>query len=414
MKILFFCTHPGQGTGYGRVANKITNHLANQPGIEVVFYAFQNYPGQVIKDRYIDPRIKIYDALEIDPESPKGFGDKGIVPCVEDEKPDVLFLYNDLMVTTSILNLVPDVPAWVYLDVVYPWERPSAMRRLRENANVKKLWTFLECWRNHLVNDYGFDEKIVRVLRHGVDFERFRDIDQQVAKNLCGFKAEDFIIMNMNRNSYRKRYDITIRAFLKLLTMNDFDPRLKLYMACLPMNDDGYDINELVTTECLRQKLDPVAVTRHIFTTPTPLTMSDETVNLLYNAADVGLNTCCGEGFGLTNIEHGYFNRHQIVSGVPALKETLGAHATVIEPTGTSHMPNFDKHNGVISEFDAMDFAMAMHECFHKKIPKPDGLREHIVETYDWNAILSEELTLDERGDVDGALGAGEDDTVGV
>ena len=400
MKILFLCTHPGQGTGYARVANKITNHLVNQPGVEVVYYGFQNYEGQVIKDRFIDPRIKIYDAVKIDPDSPKGFGDKGIVPCVEEEKPDVVFLYNDLMVTTAILDMIPDVPAWVYLDIVYPWERPSVFRRLRENANVKKLWVFLECWREHLVNDYGFDKELVRVMRHGVDVERFRDIDQGVAKNLSNFKPDDFVVLNMNRNSYRKRQDITIRAFLKFLTMNDFDRRIKLWLGCLPVkDDDGYDTNELILTECLRQKIDFERVIEHIFTMARPTMMTDENVNIVYNAADVGMNTCCGEGFGLTTIEHGYFNRPQIVSGVPALKETLGDFATVIEPTGTNHMCNFDKHNGVMYEFEPMDFAMALHDCFHKKISNPDGLREHIVKQYDWDTILSEQLTLDESGD---------------
>jgi hypothetical protein len=110
------------------------------------------------------------------------------------------------------------------------------------------------------------------------------------------------------------------------------------------------------------------------------------------------MNTCCGEGFGLTTIEHGYFNRPQIVSGVPALKETLGDFATVIEPTGTNHMCNFDKHNGIMYEFEPMDFAMALHDCFHKKISNPDGLREHITKQYDWDTI-SEQLTLDESGD---------------
>ena len=96
-------THCNQGTGYARVANKITNYLVSIPGVEVVFYAFQNYPGQDIKDRFIDPRIKFYDALVEDPDAPKGFGDAGIVPAIIKEKPDVLFLYNDMMVTSSLM-----------------------------------------------------------------------------------------------------------------------------------------------------------------------------------------------------------------------------------------------------------------------------------------------------------------------
>ena len=124
MKIFFMCTHSNQGTGYGRVANKITNYLADLPGVEVVYYAFQNFKGQEIKDRFIDPRIKFYDAIEIDPVSPKGFGDKGIVTAIIKEKPDVLFLYNDMMVTKSLMELIPEqfMPPvkYVYLDIVYP------------------------------------------------------------------------------------------------------------------------------------------------------------------------------------------------------------------------------------------------------------------------------------------------------
>ena len=41
-KIFFMCTHCNQGTGYARSANKITNFLADQDDVEVVYYAFQN------------------------------------------------------------------------------------------------------------------------------------------------------------------------------------------------------------------------------------------------------------------------------------------------------------------------------------------------------------------------------------
>lgn len=126
MKILFICVHPLQGCGYSRVANKITNHLASIPGIEVVFFAFQDFKDQRITDRFVDPRIKFYDALEIDPKSPLGFGDNAILPCIVEEKPDALFLYNDMMVIRDIMKLIPakHMPPkkYIYLDIVYPWQ----------------------------------------------------------------------------------------------------------------------------------------------------------------------------------------------------------------------------------------------------------------------------------------------------
>jgi hypothetical protein len=34
---------------------------------------FKIIKGQEIKDRFIDPRIKFYDAMDLDPVSPRGF-----------------------------------------------------------------------------------------------------------------------------------------------------------------------------------------------------------------------------------------------------------------------------------------------------------------------------------------------------
>jgi len=56
-------THPCLGTGYARVANKLTNHLATLPGVEVVYFAFGNYKGGEINDRFVDPRIRFLDAV---------------------------------------------------------------------------------------------------------------------------------------------------------------------------------------------------------------------------------------------------------------------------------------------------------------------------------------------------------------
>lgn len=391
MKIFFMCTHPNQGTGYARVANKITNYLADLPGVEVVYYAFQNYPGQDIKDRFIDPRIKFYDALKIDPESPKAFGDKGVVPTIIKEKPDVLFLYNDLPVTTAILDLIPSeyMPPqkYVYLDIVYPWERLSYYETLRRH-NVDRIWVFLKCWKIHLVDDLGFDENVVEVLPHGVDFDRFVDIPLGEVKKQLGFEEDDYIVVNMNRNSYRKQWCTTIKAFLDFLKDQDMNPKIKLYCGCMTKTDDGYDIPQLIITECVRRGMNPdVILNRHIFINPKPLHLSDDEVNRAYNMGDVGMNTCCGEGFGLTTMEHAYFNRPQIVSGVPALKETLGGFARIVEPIIWTTVSSFEAHSGDIAHFDYKDFVKHLNECYEARHEPLIDSRSHVETNYSWENV---------------------------
>ena len=390
MKIFFMCTHPNQGTGYARVANKITNYLADLPGVEVVYYAFQNYPGQAIEDRFIDPRIKFYDALTIDSESPKGFGDKGIVPVVIEEKPDVLFLYNDLPVSVSILDMIPveHMPStkYVYLDIVYPWERLAYYESLKSH-NIDCIWVFLNCWKKHLVEDLGFDETRVEVLPHGVDFERFTELDPIECRQRVGFDADDYVVVNMNRNSYRKQWCVTIKAFLHFLKVQDMNPKIKLYCGCQVETSDGYNIPELIHTECVRNGMDTVTVmNNHIFINPKPLHLSESGINDIYNVGDVGMNTCCGEGFGLTTIEHAYFNKPQIVSGVPALIETLGEVAYVVNPALWTTVSSFEAHSGDIAHFDYMDFATYLGICFATRY-QPFESQVHIKKNYSWEKV---------------------------
>jgi len=384
------CTHPNQGTGYARVANKITNYLADLPGVEVVYYAFQNYPGQAIEDRFIDPRIKFYDALTIDSESPKGFGDKGIVPVVIEEKPDVLFLYNDLPVSVSILDMIPveHMPStkYVYLDIVYPWERLAYYESLKSH-NIDRIWVFLNCWKKHLVEDLGFDETRVEVLPHGVDFERFTELDPIECRQRVGFDADDYVVVNMNRNSYRKQWCVTIKAFLHFLKVQDMNPKIKLYCGCQVETSDGYNIPELIHTECVRNGMDTVTVmNNHIFINPKPLHLSESGINDIYNVGDVGMNTCCGEGFGLTTIEHAYFNKPQIVSGVPALIETLGEVAYVVNPALWTTVSSFEAHSGDIAHFDYMDFATYLGICFATRY-QPFESQVHIKKNYSWEKV---------------------------
>jgi len=379
-KIFFACTHANQGTGYGRVANKITNFLVDY--YEIVFLAFQNYSGQAIEDRFIDPRIRFIDALKEDPESPKGFGDKCIKSNFDRENPDILFLYNDLSVCEAIIKLV-DPPATckivLYLDIVYPWEDIYRFEYLKSRTDL--CFTFLDCWKSHMIQDLGWEPKKVKVLKHGVDMERFVIKDSTEAKVQLGFEPNDFLILNLNRNSYRKQWCVTIKAFVQFLAMNNFDPRIKLLCGCILKTDDGYDIIQLIDIECMKLKMNSETIkNNHIFATFKPLHAPDEYINKLYNACDVGLNTCCGEGFGLTTAEHACFGKPQIVGSVPALVETLGKFAHIVEPKVITTMSRFENHGGEIAHFDPKDFAIELNRVFHDP---PDKIYE--IPNFPWN-----------------------------
>jgi glycosyltransferase involved in cell wall biosynthesis len=388
MKVFFISTHPAVGTGYARVGNKITNYLANLPDVEVVYYAFQRLDEYIIEDRVVDSRIKIYDAIKEDPETPGGFGYNGILPALIKEKPDILFIYGAVPVTNDIMKLIPKEHCppkkFFYADIVYEWQDPISYHILR-NFKFDRIFTFTKYWRDHLINDLGFHPKVVTVLSHGVDFDTFVDVPQNEAKEKMGIKPTDYLIMNMNRNSGRKNWEVTITAFLQLLKRFDLDKKIKLYCCCDMETEGGSNLTHIVEHECLRMSLDADDIFQHnILFCKRAGRMKDSEINNIYNAADVCINTCYGEGFGLITMEHLYFNRPQILSGVPSSKELFGKYSHIVEPK--LKLLKMTGFRGILYYCDPTDFTDALEYCYTNREDKPNA-REYIKENYSWENV---------------------------
>ena len=107
-----------------------------------------------------------------------------------------------------------------------------------------------------MVDDLNFDPSNVTTMVHGVDFERFVDVPREEAKVKAGFKPDDYLVVNMNRNSSRKMWETTIKAFLELLQRENMNPRIKLFCGGLAFCKDGVDIGMTARTECLRRGMD--------------------------------------------------------------------------------------------------------------------------------------------------------------
>jgi len=103
MRILFFTTYPTQATGYARIGNVLSNFLADN-GHDVHYIGISNFEDQAI-DRYIHPNIKMIDALkERNEGSTEMYGVDIMNDVIERVKPDIVFIYNDILVINRIIN----------------------------------------------------------------------------------------------------------------------------------------------------------------------------------------------------------------------------------------------------------------------------------------------------------------------
>lgn len=393
MKTIFFvATHPDQPTGYGTVAHHITNYLANY--YNIYFFAFHNIPSLGM-NRVINKNIRVIDVLEEERKCgyDKTYGDDLIEKYMIEINPDILFIYNDILVTSRLYNALLEYKqthnykSILYIDLVYDFEKLLYVKHIDKNTD--HIYAFTKHWRDNLI-DMGVSENKVSVFNHGFTQKHVIENPREIFK----LPKNNFVILNTNRNTYRKAYDITIRAFLHFYKKYEKNDDINLVINCNIDSGSGYNILDLIEIECLRNNLDFNKITKKVIITPYSAGhISDYMMNVIYNSTDIGINTCIGEGFGLCNLEHASIGKPQIVSNVGGLIDILPDKWTKkINPVSTFYVSNHtDFHGGYANVCEYTDFADAMEYYYlNRDVYKlhGDNLKIEIVDRFKWDRVL--------------------------
>ena len=393
MKILFYATYPTQSNGYARIGNNITNYLASKENVEIYYFGITAYTPDT-GERKIHPNIKLINVLEQSP-SKNAYGDDLIVPAIQQIQPDIVFLYNDILVISRMLNQINTVPKtfqiYTYIDLVYEYEHTEIIHFI--NQYTDKFFVFSECWKKNL-SMIGIPESKMFLLKHGLDVSKISKIDSQVSRKIIGLPQDDFIVLNINRNTHRKGIDITVSSFLRFLKRHNCDPKIKLYLTS-NKEPSSYDVLEVLRVECVQLNLNyQKIIYEHVLISNHSI-MTDQLVNHLYNACDVGINTCYGEGFGLCSLEHASVGKAQIVSGVGALRDIFReGHCKLIEPCVKIYLPPaLDMTGGYMEICRPEDFADALDDYYlnkEKRLEDGKFYEDKISKEFDWDDILDE------------------------
>lgn len=409
-KILFISSDVRQCIGYSRISHRLLNHLAEEKNgegsseYEIHHFAFSNFESMQVPDRQINKNIHVIDVLKEEAKigSSELYGVDLIEKKMEELKPDILFIYNDLIVTCRLFNALLEYKkknnyykTVVYIDLVYDYERYDMIQHLDRNTDL--IFVFTQHWKDNLVKMSVASEKI-KIVHHGINSDQIQFVEKKIAREKLNLFLDDFIVLNTNRNSYRKGWDITISAFIKFLKKNNLNPKIKLFINCLFENLNGYMLHDLIQIECIKQDVNynQIVNTNFIkFGSSMSGLLTDETVNYLYNACDIGLNTCIGEGFGLCNMEHAAVGAPQIVTNVGGLTEIFkNGHSKLINPIAEFYIANsIDGHGGYVSICNPSDFAEEM-DYYYKNINirKKHGkdIKKDINSRFQWPPILEQ------------------------
>lgn len=394
MKILWASTSTAQSTGYARISHVCITDLAAR-GHEVHHLAFQNYPASRV-DRPLPDAVTVID---VHTRAKDPFAVDILREVLDEVDPDLFVVYNDSVLTCRFLNELLDVPkrcpVVAYCDFVYDYQLVTLIEHI--DHYVDSIVLYSNHWVDHLAG-MGIPRKKLRAFPHGVDPATFFRVDKAEARRRLGLPSDDFLVLNTNRNSYRKLLDVTVKAFLLFWRDAGCPSSAKLVLNTRSDIEEGYDVAHVIRTACFLYSLDYDAASLHILTIGTPGTsglVSDSTLNDLYNACDLGLNTCGGEGFGLTNAEMAFLGKPQVVTRVGGLADTFGQFPQMcVDPVTTITITrNLDFHSGELAIVRPEDVAAkirAYHENPDTLATDGDLLRGHVATACDWPSLLED------------------------
>jgi D-inositol-3-phosphate glycosyltransferase len=349
---ILFCADAGVQTGFGRVSEYLIPALAKDHEVHALAVNWHGDPNEM------QQHCKMYPAMAYGSDP---FGAHRIRDLVQTIKPDLVFVLNDIWVVINLFDQIKDLrEALGFKFVVYtPIDSYGLFPELLEPVNQwDKLITYTEFAKDEL-HLMGYS-KPIDVVGHGTDFTKFFPIDKQEARKMLGVPEDVFIVFNGNRNQPRKRIDLTIKAFVEF-AKNKPDARLWLNMG---KKDMGWDLVPLLKRVARDHGYD--ATGKLILTSPNFSThncLSIEQLNQVYNAVDVGVNTCLGEGWGLVNTEHAATGVAQIVPDHTSLQEIFnGVRRIAIESWETDR--NYGLERGQPSPHD---LASILSHYYHNR-----------------------------------------------
>jgi D-inositol-3-phosphate glycosyltransferase len=370
-------------TGFARVIRSIFEPLHDEYELHQLATRFDgglnDYPWQLY------PAAKGADL----------YGFDQIAGLIDQIQPAIVFLLYDIVFQVQYLERLRKAnwrPKIVFYSPVESGPiAPEIMQRL---GAISRYVVFTEYGRGEIENalatvrktDPAFQFPELDVIPHGVATDKFFPLpDKAEARRRMRLDDAEhrdaFIVLNANRNMPRKRIDLTIHGFALFATDKPANVKLYLHMAT---EDTGWNVLILAKRYGIFHRL---IMTQADNTRPT---FSDEQLNFLYNACDVGITTTTGEGWGMPSFEHAATRAAQIVPRHTSLADLWNDAAEFIDPVMTLTYPGNLTHAHILAP---EGIATALQRLYEDR-PRREALaeaayRNAIRPEFNWASIAT-------------------------
>ena len=198
LKILIVSTHVNQINGYSKVIYNIIKQLSAVPWINVVHFGTQRITSGDIGRAY-PSNVKVIDGTSLEKQKGIGFAFSELPQVINNEKPDIVFIYNDLAVIGGYIEEIRKsiqnrfFKIWAYIDMVY--QAPPGGLIDTINRDVERIFCFNKGWKE-LLKQQGITRP-VDVMNHGVDPKMFRAIPRDLARQSLGLPKDIFLFTSL-------------------------------------------------------------------------------------------------------------------------------------------------------------------------------------------------------------------------
>lgn len=357
MKVLAIAD-AGIRTGFERVAREILGTLHTDGRADVTLLGI-NYHGQ----REIDYPFPVHP---ISYNASDQMGYENLNKAIDDHTPDVVWILNDLW-HTQIYGAIKarDVPMACYFPIDAPnlkWHYAMGLGAVSAAASYTKfganevaasIRSGVDMLMGSFVQLYGEGvlaekrpwmnlpaaggatlrlrmDRLQRfqniesyhIVPHGLRTSEFSVRDKGACRDLFGIPRDRFVVLNVNANQPRKRFDITMRAFAMLAS---WAPDAHLVIHCAGHTMHGWDLRQLAAYLNIEDRITFV----HEFKDQ----LTEDELIALYNTADVQVNTGGGEGWGLPSFEGAACGVPQLVPDWSATRELWKGYGALLPVT---------------------------------------------------------------------------------
>lgn len=390
LNFMIVSTHAHQFTGYSKVSYHMIQQLARVPWLQVIHYGFQKFPQTPPGYRTYPSNVEVIDAAATEKDKPQqGFGYAALPDLIRKKNPHVVMIYNDMSVVTRFLEEIrkSGIPRnfklWIYCDQVYNTQLQAFLDIINRDADC--VFTFSNFWKKCL-KDQGITRPLDIIL-HGFDPTSVFPIPKELVRKQLGIPNDAFLIMNMNRNQPRKRYDLLIMAFVELIVKYPTKP-VFLMCICDKGEKGGWWLFEIFQRELKLRNVPVEMFGNRLMISAQDMVFKDEDINMFYNLADIGINTADGEGWGLCNFEQMGVGIPQVVPDIGGFKEFANAdNSVIVKPKFRYYQPCvYSPVGGESNACDPHDICLGIEEYLldsEKRQAHGKKARDTVL-TYTW------------------------------